>query len=432
MSVRSLSRIALVLLISAPALFSQTPAPTKKTPTSDAATEQAGDSYKIDTNLVTIPVIASTRSGSYVADLRKEDFSIFEDGVRQEVAFFATVNAPFHVVLTLDTSASTQEKLDQIQAAAIAFVEQLQPEDRVKVISFDDQVRDLNEFTSDKAILRAAIKQTKPGRNTKLYDAMELSLNALRSVKGRKAIVLFTDGVDWHSDRAVFDDALRGLDESGIIVYPIRYDTRSETEQLARKQAQEQEPALPTIDVIRKTPPGTTPPTFPGGESLPIPSGPDKSGGLTRLPPPSVILDQTRGGGRQPDVSPPRDDRIPDIHPTPRTPPNFPGDPTPRTKPRSDSDANIKNELDQLYAMADSYLLELANRSGGRVARADTLRSLPDAFKNIAAELRTQYSLGYYPANKSLDGSYRKIQVKTARKDIAVRAKPGYRARSGG
>lgn len=432
MILRYVSAITLFLLISAPALFSQTPDPTKRTtaPSDKVTAEQASDSYKIDTNLVTIPVIASTRSGLYVADLRKEDFSIFEDGVKQELAFFATVNAPFHVVLTLDTSASTQEKLDQIQAAAIAFVEQLQPEDRVKVVSFDDQVRDLNEFTSDKALLRAAIKRTAPGKNTKLYDAMERSLSALYPVKGRRAIVLFTDGVDWHSDRAVFEDALRGLDESGIIVYPIRYDTRAETEQLARKQAQEQGPALPTIDVLRRTPGGRTPPTFPGGESLPIPSGPDKSGVLTRLPPPSVILDQTRGGQREPDVSPPREDRIPDIHPTPRRPPNFPGDPTPRTRPRSGSDQSIKNTLDQLYLMADSYLLELASRSGGRVARADTLSSLPEAFKNIAAELRTQYSLGYYPANKSHDGVYRKVQVKTARKDVAVRAKPGYRPRS--
>jgi VWFA-related protein len=87
--------------------------------------------------------------------------------------------------------------------------------------------------------------------------------------------------------------------------------------------------------------------------------------------------------------------------------------------------------LDQLYLMADSYLMELATRSGGRIARADTVSSLPEVFKNIAAELRTQYSLGYYPAKTAHDGSYRKIQVKTTRKEVAIRAKPGYRAPSG-
>ena len=86
--------------------------------------------------------------------------------------------------------------------------------------------------------------------------------------------------------------------------------------------------------------------------------------------------------------------------------------------------------LNNLYLMADSYLKDLADRSGGQVYRADTLALLPQAFAAIAAELRTQYMLGYYPSNKNLDGSYRKIQVKTSRKDIAVRARPGYRAKT--
>jgi VWFA-related protein len=88
--------------------------------------------------------------------------------------------------------------------------------------------------------------------------------------------------------------------------------------------------------------------------------------------------------------------------------------------------------LDQLYLMADSYLKELADRSGGHVYRADTVGVLPQAFAAIAAELRTQYLLGYYPTNRVHDGGYRKIQVKTSRKDVAIRARPGYRAKSGG
>jgi VWFA-related protein len=88
--------------------------------------------------------------------------------------------------------------------------------------------------------------------------------------------------------------------------------------------------------------------------------------------------------------------------------------------------------LDALYDKADNYLLELANKSGGRVLRADTLGSLPDAFAKIAAELRTQYAIGYYPSNKTRDGQYRKIKVTTTRKNVAVRARPGYRASSGG
>jgi Ca-activated chloride channel family protein len=81
--------------------------------------------------------------------------------------------------------------------------------------------------------------------------------------------------------------------------------------------------------------------------------------------------------------------------------------------------------------MADSYLHALADRSGGQLQRADTLAMLPQAFAAIAAELRTQYLIGYYPTNRNKDGSYRKIQVKTTRKDVAIRARPGYRARGG-
>ena len=88
--------------------------------------------------------------------------------------------------------------------------------------------------------------------------------------------------------------------------------------------------------------------------------------------------------------------------------------------------------LDSLYATADSYLTELAKRSGGRVVRADTISSLPEAFGKIAAELRTQYAIGYYPVNKTRDGAYRTIKVTTSRKNLVVRARPGYRAPKGG
>ena len=108
------------------------------------------ETLKTDTDLVTVPVIATDVNGTYITDLRQEEFTLSEDGVPQQIAFFGKVAAPFHVVLMLDTSSSTQDKLRQIQQAAFTFVQQLQPADRVKVISFDDKVRDLNEFTSDR------------------------------------------------------------------------------------------------------------------------------------------------------------------------------------------------------------------------------------------------------------------------------------------
>ena len=88
--------------------------------------------------------------------------------------------------------------------------------------------------------------------------------------------------------------------------------------------------------------------------------------------------------------------------------------------------------LDMAYMTGDSYLKALADQSGGRLLRADTLGSLPEAFARIAEELRTQYAIGYYPINATHDGLYRKIKIGTSRKNVAVRAKPGYRAPTGG
>src|SRR4029078_4341223 len=133
--------VILVLMIALTAVFAQTrPASQRPKHPQPAATppDEPPDveTLKIDTDLVTVPLIATDRTGMYVTDLRKEEFTITEDDVAQEIAFFGKVAAPFHVVLLLDTSSSTRDKLKEIQRAANAFVDQLQPADRVKVISF--------------------------------------------------------------------------------------------------------------------------------------------------------------------------------------------------------------------------------------------------------------------------------------------------------
>lgn len=409
------------------------------------AAAQEVETIKTDTNLVTVPVIATATGGLYITDLRKEEFTISEDGVAHEIAFFGKIAAPFHVVLMLDTSSSTQDKLRQIQAAAFAFVQQLQPADRVKVISFDDQIRDLNEFTSNRETLRVAINSTRSGAGTKVYDAFDLALNTVRRIQGRKAIVIFTDGMDWHSDAATFDGTLRYLDEEGVIVYPIRYDTRATTEALAREQSEQTTPALPTLDVIRRTPSGTTPQTFPSDEPIPT-TGTQRKTGPFGIPTPAEIMRTRRETGdrrRNPDPNDPNqipgnlppdaDDRVPPENRLPdrRRIPGQPEPPPSTTTTRRGSsrpDDSVSRMLDMAYAKADQYLAALAEKSGGRLLRADTLASLPDAFAQIAAELRTQYMLGYYPANKDHDQRYRRIKVATTRKDVVIRARPGYLA----
>lgn len=434
--------ISLVLLIALTSVIAQTrPASQKQQQPQPAATPPNPpddvETLKIDTDLVTVPLIATDRNGMYITDLRKEEFTITEDDVPQQVAFFGKVAAPFHVILLLDTSSSTRDKLKEIQRAANTFVDQLQPADRVKVISFDDKVNDLNDFTSNRDVLHAAINKTKSGEGTKVYDAVELAMNTIRKINGRKAIVLFSDGMDWHSDRATFEGTVRSLDEEGVVVYPIRFETRATTEALAREQAGA---ALPTISVIRNpTPGGTTPPTFPGGDDSSIPTSGSRKTGPLGLPSADEILRRRReqernrypnpNGGPAPTGDP--TERAPDPNdPNTRGPrvPSIPGSRPSTTgpQPRGGQDESIKGMLDMAYLTADSYLKALADKSGGRLLRADTLASLPDAFAQIAAELRTQYWLGYYPLNKDRDDRYRTIKVATTRKNVAIRARPGY------
>ena len=434
--------IFLVAGITLSAAFAQTrprsqktnPSPPQPSPTRpETPPEEPQDieTLKTDTDLVSVPLIASDKNGMYITDLRQEEFAIAEDGVPQQIAFFGKVAAPFHVVLMLDTSSSTQDKLRQIQQAAVVFVEQLQPVDRVKVISFDDKVKDQNEFTSNRETLRAAIYSTKSGQGTKVYDAVELALNTIRKIRGRKAIVIFTDGMDWHSDHATFEGTVRWLDEEGVTVYPIRYETRATTERLAREQSGQMTPELPTISVIRQPPPsGTTAPTFPGDDQVPT-SGTRPKTGPFGLPLPEEIMRRRREEERNRDPNQyPDPNRDPTRMPSERLP-RIPGsEPSPGGTSRrgSDTDNSIKAMLDLAYMTADSYLKSLAEKSGGRLLRADTLGSLPDAFAQIAAELRTQYLLGYYPVNKERDERYRQIKVTTTRKNVVIRARPGYLA----
>lgn len=220
----------------APTTPSQTPAPRstpdKQSPGAPATSaepigEEVGedDVVRVNTSLVTIPVSIMDRNGLYIPDLRKEDFRIFEDGTEQEVAYFGAVEQPFTVALLLDTSGSTEFKIEEIQDAAIAFVEQLRPEDSVMVIEFDDSIDVLTEPTGDRRQLRNAIGRARSGGGTRLYDAVDFAIQRLNRIKGRKAMVLFTDGVDTTSRKASYESNVQDAEELDAIVYPVQYDT---------------------------------------------------------------------------------------------------------------------------------------------------------------------------------------------------------------
>ena len=220
----------------------------------DAQAIDDGDVIRVDTNLVTIPVKVSDRRNRFIAGLTKEDFKVTEDGVEQEIALFSNEQQPFTVALVLDMSYSTKFKIAEIQNAAIAFIAQLRPNDKVLVVSFDQEIYVLCEATSDRQVIEKAIRSTKISYGTSLYEAVDLVMNAkLKKIDGRKAIVLFTDGVDTTSRAAHDLSNLSDAQELDALIYPIQYDTFADVQALKNK-------------------PVIAPPTIPG----PIPSK-DKS-----------------------------------------------------------------------------------------------------------------------------------------------------------
>jgi VWFA-related protein len=200
--------------------------PATISPAGQKALQDDTDVLRIDTNLVTLPVSVTDRLGRYIPDLQKHEFRVYEDGTEQEIAYFAAVEKPFTVILMIDTSASNWSKLGQIRDAARVFVDQLRPDDQVMIASFATGLTIESEATTDRRKIRKGIDKTGKGLSTHLYDVMDQMMQKhLARIQGRKAIVLFTDGVDATSKRATYESTLRIAEEVDAIIYPIRYDT---------------------------------------------------------------------------------------------------------------------------------------------------------------------------------------------------------------
>src|SRR5215470_344399 len=155
--------------------------------------DQQQPSIKIGTNLVTVPVIVTDRYGKFVTGLSRNEFTLREEGAQQKIEDFSSTEAPFSVALLIDTSRSTQNKLSKIRKAALNFIDRLLPNDRVMVVSFDEKVRFVSDFTSNQAELERAVKSLKTSYLTSLYDAIYLTITEKMSrIEGRKAIVILT------------------------------------------------------------------------------------------------------------------------------------------------------------------------------------------------------------------------------------------------
>ena len=222
-------------------LGAQTPAPPRTAPvlrsggtysqsrtqnaTNNGPAEVDEDSVvRVSTSLITVPAVVMDRNGRYIANLRKEDFRVFEDGVEQNVSYFASVERPFTVALMLDVSGSTQTQLSQIREAANVFVSRLRPNDRMMAITFDGQIHVLTEPADISAIRQTKLHIPPVTDGTVLYDAVDFALKRMAQIPGRKAIVLMTDGVD-QSSTASFKSTLSEIAEQDVVVYTVQYNT---------------------------------------------------------------------------------------------------------------------------------------------------------------------------------------------------------------
>jgi len=196
------------------------------------------ETIKVSTLLVSVPTIVSDRNGRYVPNLTQKDFTVFQDGQQQNIEFFAATEEPINVALLIDTSQSTRGVLGDIKDSARSFIKLLTPKDKAMIVSFDYATHILCPLTSDTGQLRSAVESaaipdpTLVG--TTLRDAVYQTINqTFAGLKGRKAIILLTDGKDFKS-RIDTDTLLYSLQESDTLIYTVMFNTGNQ------RQAQRQ------------------------------------------------------------------------------------------------------------------------------------------------------------------------------------------------
>ena len=182
--------------------------------------------FRSGTSLVALNVIVTDNNKAFASGLRRDDFEVYEDGVRQDVQFFAATEVPLDLILLIDGSSSMNEKVAFVHKAASGFVDTMRPEDRAAVVSFADGVRVLQTLTSERAAVRAAIDQTGAKGATALHNAIYVALKefgrpaAAAGDVRRQAIAVLSDGEDT-SSLLSFDDVLDMAKRSGVSIYTI-------------------------------------------------------------------------------------------------------------------------------------------------------------------------------------------------------------------
>jgi VWFA-related protein len=357
----------------------------RRTPSTQGAGEEVDedDVVRVETQLVSVPAVVTDRAGKPLTGLRADNFLVFEDGRPQKIANFATMEAPFEVALLLDTSGSTRQDVGLIRRAALAFVEALRPGDRVAVLSFSTRQEDRDTrlatvevkapLTDDREELTAAIERIGSSNGTPFYDGLErVAKEVFRAppseqMRGRRALVALTDGVDSTSE-ADFDEVRARIKQTGVAAYFVQVNTEGYVEDRLVQGCED--------------------------------------GGALRLSRAQLQRYRRLFASRADaeDFS-----NFCQMGPFERM--------------------HISRTL---YTLARNEMNRLAADTGGKTFPVAELREARRAFQQVAEEIGTQYSLGYYSSNTARDGSFRTIRVQVRGvKDAQVKAREGYQAPKG-
>jgi VWFA-related protein len=354
------------------------PTPTNQTQANSSGEEVAeGDVVRVETQLVSVPAVVTDRNGHPMAGLRAENFVVLEDGKPQRVTNFATTEAPFEIALLLDTSGSTRDELGLIRDAANAFINALRPGDRVGIVAFNNTPRNgapmatvevLSGLEQDRKALRAAIENLGTSNGTPFYDGLGRVADQVfhdppsEEMRGRRAVVALTDGVDSSSDSG-YEDARAKLASAGLASYFIQVNTEEYVEDRLLKDCQDDGRLALSEKQLER---------------------------FRRLFVPQAQKEDYQDFCRMGQF-----ERL-----------------------------DISR---QLYNLARKEMGEMARASGGKAFAAGNVQEARAAFAEVANEIGTQYSLGYYPANKTRDGRFRQIKVEMRGvKEATVRAREGY------
>jgi VWFA-related protein len=291
------------------------------------------ETIRVDTELVDLNVSVFNRNTRQPAgELQQNDFAVLENGAPEEINFFASASTPFDLVLLLDLSGSTADKLDLIRKSAIRFVKAARPADRISVVTFTDLPLVVSPLTTDRKQLTERIKKIeKPRGGTQFWDALGFVLKNIygtKDVSRRQAVVLMSDGVDnalpdvpGVGSATSYEELLETVRASDAIVIPIYLDTERE------------------------------------------------------------MVKQHRATGNS-------------------------------------------------YTVARQQLAQLAAESGSLLYHARKLEDLKGVYEQVISDLGTVYSIGYHPANKKRDGSWRTVSVQLVNHpELAARTRRGYYAR---